>query len=109
MHRLLCDDHQIRPEQLLSPLPLTIERPTHPHAQTDVPLAEAVASLEKRVVLLEPGRLDSLRQKAQLAKAELDSLAKARASASSSGAAGSSRQKKVTYYGAAPREHNLTA
>ncbi|CAM9912197.1 unnamed protein product [Ectocarpus sp. 4 AP-2014] len=53
------------------------------------PLAEVVASLEKRVSVLEPGRLDVLRQKAQLAKSELDALAKSR-SASMSGPASSS-------------------
>ncbi|CAM9642298.1 unnamed protein product, partial [Hapterophycus canaliculatus] len=47
-------------------------------------LTDVVASLESRVSVLEPGRLDTLRQKAQLAKAELDGLAKSRASASSS-------------------------
>lgn len=61
------------------------------------PLADAVASLEKRVSILEPGRLDSVRQKAQLAKAELDSLAKSRAASSSPSAKGASaaRNKKV--------------
>lgn len=51
--------------------------------------------------ILEPGRLDSVRQKAQLAKAELDSLAKSRAASSSSpsGKGGSAaRNKKVRVY-----------
>ncbi|CAM9966968.1 unnamed protein product, partial [Ectocarpus sp. 8 AP-2014] len=65
------------------------------------PLAEVVASLEKRVSVLEPGRLDVLRQKAQLAKSELDALAKSR-SASASGSASSSssaRGKKARKLG----------
>ncbi|CAB1101166.1 unnamed protein product [Ectocarpus sp. CCAP 1310/34] len=65
------------------------------------PLAEVVASLEKRVSVLEPGRLDVLRQKAQLAKSELDALGKSR-SASASGSASSSssaRGKKARKLG----------
>lgn len=53
------------------------------------------------MAVLEPGRLEGLRQKAQLARVELDGLAKSRASSGAS--AGSStggsstvaRQKKV--------------
>lgn len=56
-------------------------------------LTDVVASLENRVSVLEPGRIDALRQKAQLAKADLDGLAKSRTSASSSSSA--SRNKKV--------------
>ncbi|CBJ32685.1 conserved unknown protein [Ectocarpus siliculosus] len=61
------------------------------------PLAEVVASLEKRVSVLEPGRLDVLRQKAQLAKSELDALAKSRSAPASGSASSSSsaRGKKV--------------
>lgn len=53
-------------------------------------LTDAVSTLEKRVSLLEPGRLDGLRQKAMLARAELDALAKSRISASSTAAGSSS-------------------
>ncbi|CAN0166540.1 unnamed protein product [Ectocarpus sp. 6 AP-2014] len=70
------------------------------------PLAEVVASLEKRVSVLEPGRLDVLRQKAQLAKSELDALAKSR-SASASGSASSSsstRGKKARKLGGGVEE-----
>eukprot|EP00752_Nemacystus_decipiens_P001607 g1567.t1 len=59
------------------------------------PLTEVVASLERRVSILEPGRLDALRQKAQLAKAELDSLAKSRSSSTSGSSSSASRNKKV--------------
>ena len=73
-------------------------------------MADTVASLEKRVSLLEPGKIDSLRQKAQLARAELDGLAKSRATAAvaagvggaggasglgASSTSGAARQKKV--------------
>lgn len=44
------------------------------------PLVDAIASLEKRVAVLEPGRLETLRRKAYLAKVELDGLAKLRTS-----------------------------
>ncbi|CAN0490505.1 unnamed protein product, partial [Ectocarpus sp. 12 AP-2014] len=70
------------------------------------PLAEVVASLEKRVSVLEPGRLDVLRQKAQLAKLELDALAKSR-SASASGSTSSSssaRGKKARKLGGGVEE-----
>ncbi|CAN0370568.1 unnamed protein product [Pylaiella littoralis] len=60
------------------------------------PLVDLVASLEKRVSVLQPGRLDVLKQKAQLAKAELDGLAKSRASVTGASSASSrSRNKKV--------------
>ncbi|CAM9361925.1 unnamed protein product [Ectocarpus fasciculatus] len=58
------------------------------------PLAEVVASLEKRVSVLEPGRLDVLRQKAQLAKSELDALSKSRSSSASGPASSSSARGK---------------
>eukprot|EP00903_Cladosiphon_okamuranus_P021395 g19665.t1 len=60
------------------------------------PLTELVSALEKRVSMLEPGRLDAVRQKAQLAKAELDSLAKSRSSSGTgSSSSSASRAKKV--------------
>ncbi|CAN0275106.1 unnamed protein product [Ectocarpus sp. 12 AP-2014] len=69
------------------------------------PLAEVVASLEKRVSVLEPGRLDVLRQKAQLAKLELDALAKSRsASASGSASSSSARGKKARKLGGGVEE-----
>lgn len=49
------------------------------------PLVDAIASLEKRVAILEPGRLEALRRKAYLAKVELDGLAKLRTSGTGTG------------------------
>ncbi|CAN0406693.1 unnamed protein product [Discosporangium mesarthrocarpum] len=53
-----------------------------------MPLADMVASLEKRVSLLEPGRLEKIGQRAQLARAELESLGKARSASSALGGGG---------------------
>eukprot|EP00904_Undaria_pinnatifida_P010902 jgi/Undpi1/6942/HiC_scaffold_21.g09416.m1 len=68
------------------------------------PVVDTVSALENRVSLLEPGRIDTLRQKAQLARAELDGLAKLRMTAAAAGGAaggatsstgGAARQKKI--------------
>ncbi|CAM9542422.1 unnamed protein product [Laminaria digitata] len=64
------------------------------------PVAETVTALENRVSLLEPGRIDSLRQKAQLAKAELDGLAKSRATAAMGAGAGAGAGAGVGVEGA---------
>lgn len=48
--------------------------------------------------ILEPGRLDALRQKAQLAKAEIDGLVKSRSSSATGSSSSAARNKKVPTY-----------